>query len=138
PTSSAHKRHGACDNSGLEEEGAEPDQLGKEGVTTFRSWLSLKLLRFRSATHKQKTNDGTADVTRHLACQIGYPNGEQEYRGHEREPEQETINAAWIVPKVLSLPRKRLITRTRGWVQIRTPIGRRRPGVHGDYSNPGQ
>ena len=67
------------------EEGAEPDQLGKEGVTTFRSWLSLKLLRFRSATHKQKANDGAADVTRHLACQIGYPNGEQEHRGHDSE-----------------------------------------------------
>src|SRR5262245_27375218 len=44
---------------------------------------------------------------RHLACQVGYPNGEQEYRGHQREPEQETINAVWIVPKVLSLPRTR-------------------------------
>src|SRR5262249_1574932 len=54
-----------------------------------------------------------------LLCQIGNPNGEQENHGHEREPEQETIDAAWIVPKLLSLPR---IRRTHWFVG------------HGDFS----
>jgi hypothetical protein len=55
-----------------------------------------------------------------LLCQIGNPNGEQENREHEREPEQETVGAARIVPKLLGLPRIRL---TRWFVS------------HGDSSN---
>ena len=55
-----------------------------------------------------------------LVCEIFYQQGEQEYRGQEREPEQETINAAWIAPKLLSLPRMRL---THWFVS------------HGDFSN---
>jgi hypothetical protein len=80
--------------------------------------------------NKQKANDGAADVARHLVCQIGYPNGEQEYREHEREPEQEAVSAARISAIYMSL-RKRL-TRTMGWHQIR--IGIQRLG-HGDFSN---
>src|SRR5262249_31646094 len=68
---------------------------------------------------------------RHLACQIGNPNGEQENRGHDSEPEQKTISAGWIGPKLLTLPRTKL-TPTVGWHQIR--IGPHRL-VHGDFPN---
>src|SRR5262249_37191277 len=61
-------------------------------------------------------------LVRHLPCPIGNPNGEHENREHDSEPEQKTKNTAWIVPKLWSLPRTRLIRAGR-WVQIRIPIG---------------
>ena len=44
-------------------------------------------------------------MRRALPCQIGNPNGEQEYRGHDSEPEQEAINAAGSIRRIRALGR---------------------------------